>query len=224
MAVLDVGGGTGGDAMTLAARVTQTGRVLVVDLSRMLLAEARRKLRAAAATGIDLLCADVTALPFPNDSWDRVRADRVLQHVPDAAGAVREMTRVLKPEGVLVVCDVDWDTLVLDHPARETTRAVLRQRVQSAPSGTVGRALLRHCVDAGLHAVDAEATTFTFRDLSLADPIVGLRQAALALAESNATDLDELAEWLTTMEELDRRGRFFCAVTGFAAWGRKPSG
>jgi hypothetical protein len=266
LSVLDVGCGTGEDALALVSRVTGAGRVMAVDLSRAMLTEVRGK-RPAHERTIDTVCASVTALPFPNGQWHRVRADRVLQHVADPARALREMTRVLMPDGVLVVCDTDWDTLVLDHPDRDMTLAVTRARAQSVPSGAIGRELMRHCLDAGLHSVGVEATTLTFRDLTLAvtraraqsvpsgaigrelmrhcldaglhsvgveattltfrdltlaDAVVGLRRAALDLAESNGAVLDRLADWLMTLEELNNRGRFLCAVSGFAAWGRKP--
>ena len=229
--VLEVGCGTGEDALIVAQAVGSTGRVLAIDLSRTMLQEVgdkgttvaagRGNLREAARATIDVACASVLALPFADASCDRCRADRVLQHVADPAQAVAEMTRVLRPGGVLLVCDTDWDTLVVDHPVREMTRIVLRQCAQSMTNGAIGRELARHCLDAGLRDVGVEAMTLIFRDLELADPVVGLRRAALALAESGEVDLDDLADWLSQLEDLQRRGRCFCAVTGFAAWGTR---
>jgi SAM-dependent methyltransferase len=218
--VLDIGCGTGEDALILAQAVGSTGRVLAVDLSQTMLREAREK-RANASGAIDVACATVLALPFGNASCDRCRADRVLQHVADPARAVAEMTRVLRPGGILLVCDTDWDTLVVDHPSRDTTRRVLRECAQSMTNGAIGRELARHCLDAGLHDVGVEAMTLIFRDLELADAVVGLRRAVLAIAQRGEVDLDELADWLSQLEELQRRGRCFCAVTGFAAWGTR---
>lgn len=222
LTVLDVGCGTGEDARTLAAAVGPRGRVLAVDLSRTMLQAARDAMHADGHR-VDVVCAGVLDLPFPGGVCDRCRADRVLQHVADAAGAVVEMTRVLRPGGVLVVCDTDWDTLVVDHPATDTTHAVLRGRASSVPSGRVGRELVRLFADAALAHIDVEAWTLTFRHLDVADAVVGLRQAALDLAEAEAVPLDDLAEWLLRLETLDRQGRFFCAVTGYAAWGTKSA-
>lgn len=227
LTVLDVGCGTGEDARSLAQAVGSAGRVLAVDLSRTMLQEIRDRQRAETVDtdleqdAIKLTCAGVLALPFADSSCDRCRADRVLQHVTDGARAVAEMTRVLRPGGLLLVCDTDWDTLIVDHPAREMTRAVLRRCAQSMTNGTVGRQLARHCADAGLRDVGVEALTLVFRDLELADTVVGLRQATLGLAESGGVELDDLADWLAQLEDLQQRGRFFCAVTGFAAWGTR---
>ena len=46
---------------------------------------------------------DATRLPFANDSFDYVICSEVLEHIPDDRKAVAEMTRVLKPEGTLVI-------------------------------------------------------------------------------------------------------------------------
>jgi ubiquinone/menaquinone biosynthesis C-methylase UbiE len=234
--VLDVGCGAGEDSLALAHAVGSTGRVLAVDLSQTMLREVHQKRTkrtssvathgddsepATAPAAIDATCASVLALPFENASVDRCRADRVLQHVSDAARAIGEMTRVLRPGGILLVCDTDWDTLVVDHPDRDTTRAVLRWCAQAMTNGAIGRALARHCLDAGLRNVGVDAMTMIFRDLELADAVVGLRRAVLALAQHPEADLDALASWLTELEDLQRRGRCFCAVTGFAAWGTR---
>jgi SAM-dependent methyltransferase len=49
------------------------------------------------------LCADALALPFPNDSFDRVIASEILEHVPQDGSAIAEIFRVLRPGGLLAV-------------------------------------------------------------------------------------------------------------------------
>ena len=47
--------------------------------------------------------ADVTAMPFADESFDAAVLGEVLEHVPDDAGALSEVARVLRPRGVLAV-------------------------------------------------------------------------------------------------------------------------
>jgi SAM-dependent methyltransferase len=53
---------------------------------------------------------DITDIPHPDDSWDAILCIHVLEHVPDDRRAMRELHRILKPEGwaiVLVPLDLD---------------------------------------------------------------------------------------------------------------------
>ncbi len=50
-----------------------------------------------------VICGDALALPFADESFDRIVCSEVLEHIPDYQGALREIGRVLKPGGLLAV-------------------------------------------------------------------------------------------------------------------------
>jgi SAM-dependent methyltransferase len=104
--VLDLGCGPGELAMSLARRVGPNGRVAGIDLSKALVAGARRKARRA-GLAIDYRVASVEALPFADASVDVVVSSLVMHHLaPEVlARAVREIRRVLKPGGRVFVID-----------------------------------------------------------------------------------------------------------------------
>ena len=91
-----------GDGALLCAAAARGAEVTGVDPDPAMLAAARRRL-AAAGVGAILLEGQVERLPFPNASFDVVAANTVLCFVADASGAVREMARVLRPGGRLVL-------------------------------------------------------------------------------------------------------------------------
>ena len=102
MAVADIGAGTGFVAAGLAPLVK---RVYVVDGSAPMLEVAKQNL--AQFTNIEYHEADGSSLPFPEDSLDAIFANMYLHHSTDPQAAIREMVRVLRPGGRLVITDMD---------------------------------------------------------------------------------------------------------------------
>ena len=93
--VLDVGAGTG----TLAAAALQCGaEVTAVDPDPGML-----EIAAVTAPGARLDRAGLPDLPFPDGSFDVALANFVVNHVPDPRAAVRELARVVRPGGRVVV-------------------------------------------------------------------------------------------------------------------------
>ena len=101
--VLDVGCGDG----TLALLSIEEGeaRVQGCDPDPRMVARAHARF-ARAGVSIDLTVAQAQALPFPDNSFDVVFCITVLAFIPDASTAVREMARVLRPGGRLVIGDL----------------------------------------------------------------------------------------------------------------------
>ena len=105
MAVADIGSGTGFVAAGLAPLVK---RVYVVDGSAAMLEVARKNL--SQFDNVEYHEADGGHLPFPDDSLDAVFANMYLHHTSDPMDAIREMVRVLRPGGRLMITDMD------EHP------------------------------------------------------------------------------------------------------------
>lgn len=96
--VLDVACGTGIVARTAAPRVGAAGRVVGIDLNDAMLTVAAR-----VCPGVELRRADVTNLPFGDGTFDAVLCQMALMFFPDPLGALREMGRVAKAGGIVVV-------------------------------------------------------------------------------------------------------------------------
>jgi SAM-dependent methyltransferase len=100
--VLDVACGTGIVARLVASRVGTPGKVVGIDLNAGMLAVARATTPQAGAA-IDWRPGDAQALPFPAAAFDTVLCQQGLQFFLDRAGALREMHRVLVPDGRLAI-------------------------------------------------------------------------------------------------------------------------
>lgn len=104
MRVLDVGCGTGGLARRV--RATTGADVLGITLSQWEVDEATRRAEAAGMPdGVSFARVDVTDVPFEDASFDAVVVVEVLVHVQAKRAAFREMQRVLRPGGRLVLAE-----------------------------------------------------------------------------------------------------------------------
>jgi len=97
--VLDVASGTGEPAISIATALNGTGRVIATDVSSEPLVIAETRARERSLTNIEFQIADVHALPFPNDSFDRVTSRLGVMFFADLAQALREIHRVLAKDG-----------------------------------------------------------------------------------------------------------------------------
>jgi len=101
MKLLDLGGGTGDIAFRFKAK--GGGPVVVCDINQEMLSVGRdRALDRAVLSGIDWVCGDAEALPFPDRSMDAVTIAFCLRNVTRTAAALSEARRVLKPGGVFL--------------------------------------------------------------------------------------------------------------------------
>ena len=115
LSVLDTGCGTGRHALALAQR---GANVTAIDFSPGMLAKARAK---PGADSICFLQHDVEdALPFSTAQFDRVVCSLVVDHVKNLLGLFREMGRVCKPDGFVVVTTIHPAMLLKGVQARFT--------------------------------------------------------------------------------------------------------
>ena len=140
--VLDVGCGDGVITAEMAGRCR--GRVVGVDRSRALLAQARRR-------GLAVAAGDAQRLPLRDESFDLVVCHMALLWVEEPGVAVLEMTRVTVPGGAVVaMAEPDYGGRV-DYPEDLTVGAIAAQALlREGAHPRIGRRLKEMFVNAGL--------------------------------------------------------------------------
>jgi demethylmenaquinone methyltransferase/2-methoxy-6-polyprenyl-1,4-benzoquinol methylase len=104
--VLDIAGGTGDLTMKFSDLVGPTGQVVLADINASMLEVGRgRLLDRGYAGNIEYVQADAEHLPFPDNSFNAVSIAFGLRNVTDKDQALRDMTRVLKPGGKLLILE-----------------------------------------------------------------------------------------------------------------------
>ena len=102
--VLDIAGGTGDLAMAFAKKVGKTGSVVHTDINEAMLRTGRDRLLDHGMVLPTLVC-DAEKLPFPDNHFDVVSVAFGLRNMTHKDIAIKEMCRVLKPQGKLLVLE-----------------------------------------------------------------------------------------------------------------------
>ena len=150
--VVDVACGTGIVARIAAARVGPSGSVAAVDLNPGMLNVARSVATNGASASIQWHEASADKLPFPNSSFDIAYCQLGLQFFADRPAALREMHRVLVPEGRLAL--MVWRGIG-ESPGFQALAEILEENIgpaaatiMRAPFGLSDASELNHLVEA----------------------------------------------------------------------------
>jgi len=107
--VLEVGPGTGYYTLDVADWVSPDGRLDIFDLQQEMLDHTMRRAGERGLANITPTRGDARQLPYPDAIFDAAYLVTVLGEIPDQDGALRELARVLKPGGRLVVGELFGD-------------------------------------------------------------------------------------------------------------------
>lgn len=103
--VLDIGCGCGVDAMVAATMTGPTGEVVGIDLSSDMLERAKTNLAQTRLSNVSFQALSAEDLPFPDRYFDVVISSGVFNLIPNKVRALREVYRVMKPGGRLMMAD-----------------------------------------------------------------------------------------------------------------------
>ena len=164
LVLLDVGCGPGTITIDLARRL-DPGTVLGIDAAPDAITAAREAAHDEGVTNLEVRVADVYALDLPDHSFDVVHAHQVLQHLSDPVGALREMRRVCRPDGVVAVRDCVYGAMSWypDEPGLDRWLEVYDTvAVANGGEPDAGNRLLAWARAAGFTDVTASASTWCY--------------------------------------------------------------
>ena len=109
MRLLEIGPGLGVHALPIASSLLPDGVLEVLDVQQEMLDDLKRRAEKAGVTNIVAKQGDAQKLPYPDHSFDAAYLVGVLGEIPDEVAALRELRRVLKAQGRLVIGEVLLD-------------------------------------------------------------------------------------------------------------------
>ncbi|MEZ6087352.1 MAG: methyltransferase domain-containing protein [Pirellulaceae bacterium] len=213
VSVLDCGCGPGTISLSIARRIAP-GRLVGIDREPSQIEKAQAEAQQTGQSNADFQSAEIYALPFEDNSFDRVFSHALIEHLSNQPLAAKEMFRVLKPGGIIGVCSPDWGGFVLAPPSIELTLAITAYtNLQTNNGGDVnaGRKLGSHLQVVGFEAIQLSARYECYDSLA----VIG---EYLALQLERTGDSDSA----TTLREWSRRNDGMFAQCWVSCVARKP--
>jgi len=213
--VLDAGCGAGEVCSDLRGIVGPTGRVVGIDASGTMIDTARaRTIDAEFGVG------DVHALAFEDATFDAVRSERVLQHVEDPPRAVREMARVVRPGGRVLLTDPDHHQADVATDHHDVWLAIRMHGAGAVRNPQAGLRLREWLLDAGLEVVESVVAPLEL-DWERFQAMNRIDYHLAAAVEAGLIGVAAGAAFRAEQVERDAAGTFSSVGVGYTAVGAK---
>jgi arsenite methyltransferase len=224
--VIEVGCGTGVVGRDIARRVGPSGSVIGVDPTSAFVDVAERLRIEERRDNAAFWVQDGRALPYADGWFDLATAVTVLCHLPDRERVLREMIRVTRSGGRVLIVDGEYASNQVDHPDRLTTQRIVDAwRANAIDDPRLMRRIVPFIEAAGLRLnslrghvhVEAgrvdEATSFIWQWCLF---------AARLATEAGAIDEAQAEAWVEQLRAMNRRAELFGSVTYVSVVARRP--
>jgi SAM-dependent methyltransferase len=226
--VVDLGCGSGDDLLALATRHPDPGaRFIGIDASESAVATVAERAVADPRIDVGHHRLEGGRVPLADGSVDAVYSHNLLECIGDRPAFAREVGRVLRPGGVAVIAHWDFDSQVMDGTDKAAIRRLVhafadwQQPWMEHADGWMGRRLWGVFAPTGLFdgAVHARVMTNT----AFAPPWYGHArvQDFARLVKRGLASEEDFRLVVADLEALDRAGRYFYGITGYAYVGRR---
>ena len=211
---LDIGSGPGLLANDMAISVGRNGRVCGIDTSEDMLAMSRK--RCADKPWTEFLKADATELPFPDGSFDVAVSTQVYEYVANVPVALKELYRVMRPGGRVLVMDTDYGSFVIHTEDKARMARVMSAWDEHFVHAGLPRTLSRQLRDAGFTIRQRDVIPMfnpEYEENTFAKGVLSI-MASFAVGRKGVSQ-HEANAWLAEFADLGKRGEFFFSLNRY---------
>ena len=162
------------------------------------------------------------ALPFADATFDAAHCERVLMHVARPALALREMRRVVRPGGRVLLAEVYAAAARMAHPDPDAEELISAGLVSGIRNSSMGIDLRGHMLSAGFSDVGGEVVGYFEEELDQ-DEADEWTVVARGLAARGILDVERAEAAIAAMEDLRARGAHCGVALIFVVSGRVPA-
>jgi len=212
--VLDIGCGPGLTTLALAAAVGPQGLVHAVDIAEPMLELARS--RCASQAHVYFEHQDVTRLGHRDDTFDLALATQVYEYLPDIDQALRELQRVIRPGGRVLLVDTDWESAVWASRDDLRMRQILETWSQHIPWPQLPRQLQQRLLQAGFSDVEVEVMPLLNTRFDHHTYSVGMLEVIGAFVRGRGECTAQMvADWQDDVRSMDDHTGYFFSLNRY---------
>jgi len=210
--VLEVGCGAGYYTYEIARFVGPTGRVCAIDISPDQIAAAQQ--RCAEFAWVQCRDANIAAPPYSDGEFDAVLGVQVLEYLEDLDAGLRQIRRMLRTGGRLIVVATDWSSAVWYSENAPRMQRVLAAWEPHKPCLNLPSILAARLRKVGMQPLRQSPIPILNTSYNPASASYWIAQSIRALVASRKIVTEEEAtEWFDEFAELEENGAYFFSVT-----------
>jgi ubiquinone/menaquinone biosynthesis C-methylase UbiE len=226
MNVLELGSGPGFYTEQLVSSLPRS-HVTALEIDSTLQEKAREMLSEVPESNLRFVQASIYDTGLPENTYDFAIARLIFLHLFNPVGAAKEILRVLKPGGKLVIIDIDDGIFGVIHPEVESLHTILRKLadIQASNGGNryLGRTLPRLLKEVGFVDIDMDVT-LQHSDIH---GIEGFKkqfniQRFKGLFEKGILEYEEFEQLRIASDKLHTSNDTYAMMTFFMGYGTKP--
>ena len=203
--ILDIGCGTGFDVIRMAKVKAGEGKVFGLDIDPKFIAIANEAKEKSGLKNIEFLVGSAEELPFKDNELDAVRLERVFQHLNSPELVWKEIKRVLRPGGTLVIVETDWKGLSFYTPRFEISDKLIDFLVHKRlNNGMASRKIVSEMVQYGFEELSLEVVPILIPNYALADMFIKIGSLAAVAVENKVIAHDQFEEWKTSFDTVEQ--------------------
>lgn len=209
---LELGCGPGMLVEELVARTGEDSLVVGLDLNPHFVAIAERRAAMLGLNNAKFITADCHTIPFEDESFDAIVAEKLLMHVAPISRVIGEIARVLTIGGRAVLVDYDPYSCFAAGPNPEITARVLASAAAMYATPLAARETPRACIQAGLYVERVHGHLLVFEDPEAATASGITTVWADHATGGRAIDRGTIQRWLKAVDRAVAERRFMIAL------------
>lgn len=213
--ILDGGCGPGDTTREIAHSVPEATSVTGIDFSDSMIAFANTQNN---PKNVHFQSGDLTNLTFEDHTFDAVRVERVLHHIPQAEKAVQEIFRVLKPGGRCALDEPDFSFTRVSPLPSDLAHDYAQRYSDSNANGAIGSDLHALAQATGFEVKAHKATMYLGKDFKKMDASFQAIQILRDLLKEK-----HQPELMQAIEAAAEQGTFYWAPCYFHIYLQKPA-